>query len=122
MACVHGPQHACILVDMSSMFVRRGKWRLLSHARSAPDTVQAEGLPGFSAVWPSLQGLAHATDAAEQVALAGCVARLASLPALPVAQVVETLLPLIVSRLCGPAAVDEVRVVPASFTSLFIHF
>ena len=79
--------------------------------------MQAEGLQGFLALWAALQGLAYATDTAEQVALAGCVARLASLSALPVAQVAESLLQLIVSRLCSPAAADEVRAC-ASITTI----
>ena len=69
--------------------------------------MQAEGLPGFSALWPSVQALAaSAKDEAEEVALATCIAKLASLPTIPVAQVTESLLPLILSRLSAPAAYE----------------
>ena len=83
--------------------------------------MQTEGLPAFLAVWSSLQGLAPATDAAEQAALAGCVARLASLPVLPIAQVVEPLLPFIVSRLCATAGAIEVRVCASIMQILCKH-
>ena len=79
------------------------------HDCSAPDVVQAEGMPAFAMVWPTLQGFAAAADAAEQAALANCVARMVALPAVPSARVTDAVLPLILSRLCASSASDQVQ-------------